>query len=181
MFYKDWQTVDHATRAKAYEQALAKVSERYPGDDEAAIFHALQLVAIGYLDPTDKTYKWQKKGAEILNRLLPRHPNHPGVAHYIIHSVDYPSTAELGLAGGARLRQDRAGFVARAAHAVSHLHAAGTLGRLDRLEHRRGAVGHRAGAEAARRRRSIRPAPRDGLPGLRLPPAGEGQERSKAR
>jgi len=97
VFYKDWQTIDHATRAKAYEQALAKVRERYPGDDEAAIFHALQLVAIGYLDPTDRTYRWQKQGSEILNQVLPRHQDHPGVAHYIIHSVDYPSLAELGL------------------------------------------------------------------------------------
>ena len=97
VFYKDWQTIDHATRAKAYEQALAKVRERYPGDDEAAIFHALQLVAIGYLDPTDRTYRWQKQGSEILNQVLPRHQSHPGVAHYIIHSVDYPSLAELGL------------------------------------------------------------------------------------
>ena len=97
VFYNEWQTVDHATRTKAYEQALAKVCERHPDDDEAAIFHALQLVAIGYLDPTDKTYAWQKKGGEILNAVLPRHQNHPGVAHYIIHSVDYPPIAELGL------------------------------------------------------------------------------------
>jgi hypothetical protein len=97
VFYNEWQTVDHASRTKAYERALAKVCERHPDDDEAAIFHALQLVAIGYLDPTDKTYAWQKKGGEILNAVLPRHQNHPGVAHYIIHSVDYPSIAELGL------------------------------------------------------------------------------------
>jgi hypothetical protein len=97
VFYKDWQTVDHVTRAKNYEQALAEVCVRNPSDDEAAIFHALQLVAIGYLDPTDKTYTWQKKGSEILNHMLLRHQNHPGVAHYIIHSVDYPSLAESGL------------------------------------------------------------------------------------
>jgi len=97
VFYKDWRTVDHVTRAKNYEKALAEVCDRNPSDDEAAIFHALQLVAIGYLDATDKTYTWQKKGSEILNELLPRHQNHPGVAHYIIHSVDYPSLAELGL------------------------------------------------------------------------------------
>jgi hypothetical protein len=97
VFYKDCQTVDHVTRAKNYEQALAQVCDRNPSDDEAAIFHALQLVAIGYLDPTDKTYTWQKKGSEMLNQVLLRHPNHPGVAHYIIHSVDYPSLAELGL------------------------------------------------------------------------------------
>src|ERR1035438_8797001 len=97
VFYKDWQTVDHATRAKNYEQALGAVCDRNPSDDEAAIFHALQLVAIGYLDPTDKSYSWQKKGIEILNELLARHQDHPGVAHYIIHAVDYPPLAELGL------------------------------------------------------------------------------------
>jgi len=97
VFYKDWPSVDHATRAKNYERALAEVANRYLDDDEAAILHALQLVAIGYLDPADKSYAWQKRGSEILNRLLPRHPDHPGVAHYIIHADDYPALAELGL------------------------------------------------------------------------------------
>jgi tetratricopeptide (TPR) repeat protein len=97
VFYKDATPANHAPRVKAYAQALEDVSKRFPDDDEAAIFHALQVVAIGYLDPTDKSYQWQKKGAEILNRLLPRHPEHPGIAHYVIHSVDYPSLAELGL------------------------------------------------------------------------------------
>ena len=120
VFYKDWQTVDHATRAKAYEQALAKLSAQYPADDEAAIFHALQLVAIGYLDPTDKSYKWQKEGAGILNQLLPRHRNHPGVAHYIIHSVDYPSTAELGLQA-ARAYAKIAPDSSHALHMPSHI------------------------------------------------------------
>ena len=50
VYYKDG--------ARAYEQALGRVAARYPDDDEAAIFHALQVVAIGYLDPTDKTYVW---------------------------------------------------------------------------------------------------------------------------
>lgn len=120
VFYKDWQTVDHATRVKAYEQALAEVRQRHPTDDEAAIFHALQLVAIGYLDPTDKTYAWQKKGGEILNQVLPRHQNHPGVAHYIIHSLDYPSTAELGLKA-ARAYAKIAPDSSHALHMPSHI------------------------------------------------------------
>src|SRR5664279_4414631 len=119
-FYKDWQTVGHATRAKSYEQALAEVCDRNPSDDEAAIFHALQLVAIGYLDPTDKTYTWQKKGSEILNQVLERHPNHPGVAHYIIHSVDYPSLAELGLKA-ARAYATIAPDAPHALHMPSHI------------------------------------------------------------
>jgi hypothetical protein len=120
VFYKDWQAAGHATRAKAYEQALARVRERHPQDDEAAIFHALQLVAIGYLDATDKTYAWQKKGGEILNQLLPRHPNHPGVAHYIIHSVDYPTIADLGLKA-ARAYASIAPDAPHALHMPSHI------------------------------------------------------------
>jgi hypothetical protein len=120
VFYKDWETVDHPTRARAYERALATVGERYPDDDEAAIFHALQLVAIGYLDPADKTYRRQREGARILNQLLPRHPNHPGVAHYIIHSVDYPSTAELGLQA-ARAYAKIAPDSSHALHMPSHI------------------------------------------------------------
>ena len=120
VFYKDWQTIDHVTRAKNYELLLAAVCDRNPSDDEAAIFHALQLVAIGYLDPTDKSYTWQKRGSEILNRLLVSHQNHPGVAHYIIHSVDYPSLAELGLPAArayARIAPD----APHALHMPSHI------------------------------------------------------------
>jgi hypothetical protein len=78
------------------------------------------LVAIGYLDPTDKTYAWQKKGGEILNQLLPRHRNHPGVAHYLIHSMDYPSIAELGL-NAARAYAKIAPDSAHALHMPSHI------------------------------------------------------------
>jgi hypothetical protein len=119
-FYQDFATTGHAIRAKAYEQALDQLSARYPGDDEAAIFHALQLVAIGYLDPGDRSYTWQKKGAEILNRLLPRHPDHPGIAHYIIHATDYPSTAALGLAA-ARAYAGIAPDSSHALHMPSHI------------------------------------------------------------
>jgi tetratricopeptide (TPR) repeat protein len=120
VFYNEWPTVDHGSRAKAYEQALAKVCQRHPDDDEAAIFQALQLVAIGYLDPTDKTYAWQKQGGEILNAVLPRHQNHPGVAHYIIHSLDYPSTAELAL-NAARAYAKIAPDSPHALHMPSHI------------------------------------------------------------
>jgi uncharacterized protein YdhG (YjbR/CyaY superfamily) len=78
------------------------------------------MVAIGYLDPTDKSYAWQKKGSEILNQVLVRHPNHPGVAHYIIHSVDYPSLAELGLKA-ARAYASIAPDSPHALHMPSHI------------------------------------------------------------
>ncbi|MCI0698145.1 hypothetical protein L0337_39835 [candidate division KSB1 bacterium] len=95
VFYKDWDKLDHRTRALAYEKAMEQVHWRYPKDREAAIFYALALLATA--PPTDKTYANQKKAAEILNEVLPNEPEHPGVAHYIIHSFDYPQLASLAL------------------------------------------------------------------------------------
>ena len=94
-FYKDSERLDHRARAGAYEKAMEQVYRRYPQDREAAIFYALSL--LGTALPTDKSYANQKQAAEILNRVLPAEPQHPGVAHYIIHSFDYPQLAKLAL------------------------------------------------------------------------------------
>lgn len=94
-FYTGWETVDHRTRAAAYAAAMEKVAASFPDDDEMSILHALAL--LGTVSPTDKTYAVQKRAAAILNRILPRQPKHPGVAHYLIHSFDYPALASLAL------------------------------------------------------------------------------------
>ena len=94
-FYKDSDRLDHRTRALAYEKAMERVYLRYPKDREAAIFYALALLGTGPI--TDKTFANQKKAAGILNRVLPQEPRHPGVAHYLIHSFDYPQLAYLAL------------------------------------------------------------------------------------
>jgi hypothetical protein len=74
---------------------MEQLSAKYPKDKEAAIFYAVAL--LGDAPPTDKTYARQKKAAAILTRILPEAPEHPGVAHYLIHSFDYPALAELAL------------------------------------------------------------------------------------
>ena len=89
--------IAHPERVKAFERAMARVAEHNPGDHEAAIFHALAILGVAYNSPPDKTYARQKQAAEILNRLLPLEPDHPGIAHYIIHAFDYPGLAELAL------------------------------------------------------------------------------------
>ena len=94
-FYEDSGKVDHRTRALAYERAMEQVYLHYPKDHEAAIFYALAL--LGTASNSDKTYAKQKRAAEILNKVLPQEPNHPGVAHYLIHSFDYPQLAALAL------------------------------------------------------------------------------------
>jgi hypothetical protein len=83
-------------RSKAYESLAA----RYPKDDEAQIFNALYLIAIQL--PSDQTYQHSLKAAAILEKQFGKHPNHPGVAHYLIHSYDAPPTAQKGIASAKR-------------------------------------------------------------------------------
>jgi len=96
-FYDDVDHADLRTRARAYEAGMQRLTAAFPNDDEAAIFYGLSLVAHGMSLPTDKTYVYQKEAAEIFNRLLAAHPDHPGIAHYLIHSFDYPALAPLAL------------------------------------------------------------------------------------
>jgi tetratricopeptide (TPR) repeat protein len=117
-FYKDADKFDHRTRALAYEKAMEQLYLRYPKDDEAAVFYALAL--LGTALPTDKTYANQKKAGEILNRVLLSEPEHPGVAHYLIHSFDYPALAPLALAA-ARSYAKIAPSSPHALHMPSHI------------------------------------------------------------
>lgn len=101
-------------RAKAYEVLAAK----YPADDEAQIFRALYLAATQR--PTDQSYGAWLKAAELLEPQFVKHPNHPGVAHYLIHSYDAPPIAQRGLAA-ARRYADIAPDAPHALHMPSHI------------------------------------------------------------
>jgi len=94
-FYQDADTLDHQTRASAYEEAMAQLVQDYPEDTEAQAFYALALLITA--SPTDKSYTNQLRAQEILEPLFAAQPNHPGVAHYLIHSNDYPPLATGGL------------------------------------------------------------------------------------
>jgi hypothetical protein len=94
-FYTDADKLDHRSRALAYEKAMDQLRARYPEDHEAAIFYALAL--LGTAPPTDKTYVNQKKAGLILEPLFVEQPEHPGIAHYIIHAYDYPPLAQRAL------------------------------------------------------------------------------------
>ena len=118
--YYEGDGVAHAARVAAYEKAMAAVAERNPQDDEAAIFHALSILGIAYNSPPDKTYARQKEAAKTLNRLLATHPDHPGIAHYMIHSFDYPELAELALPA-ARAYAKIAPSAPHALHMPSHI------------------------------------------------------------
>ena len=95
LLYKDAGTVDQRTRTLAYEKAMEQVAAKYKDDPEARIFYALSLDQTNL--PTDKTYANLLKAAEILEKEFKTQPDHPGIAHYIIHSYDVPALAPKAL------------------------------------------------------------------------------------
>tara|TARA_R110001583_G_scaffold41753_2_gene132739 strand:+ start:11036 stop:12748 length:1713 start_codon:yes stop_codon:yes gene_type:complete len=117
-FYKDWLTVDNQTRKELYSQKMENMFKDYSDDTEVVIFYALALRASAI--PTDKSYSKQRASGKILQDLFKEEPNHPGIAHYIIHSYDYPELAELGLST-ARRYADIAPNSAHAQHMPSHI------------------------------------------------------------
>jgi hypothetical protein len=118
--YYQGDQVPHPARVVAYEKAMAGVHERNPDDHEAAIFHALAILGVAYNSPPDKTYARQKEAAKILNGLLTVEADHPGIAHYMIHSFDYPDLAELALPA-ARAYARIAPSAPHALHMPSHI------------------------------------------------------------
>jgi tetratricopeptide (TPR) repeat protein len=117
-FYEHADQVDHRSRVLQFEKAMEKIYESYSNDKEATIFYALALNAA--VDPADKTYSRQRKAFSLLEPLFQRQPLHPGVAHYIIHNMDYPGLAISALPA-ARKYASIAPASAHAQHMPSHI------------------------------------------------------------
>lgn len=107
-------------RVDAYSAAMEKLSQKYPDDHEAAAFYALSLLAA---EPDkDDTNAYRKKAAAVLEKLFAEEPNHPGVAHYLIHTYDTPDMAKLGLPAARRYAR-LAPAAPHALHMPSHIFA----------------------------------------------------------
>jgi tetratricopeptide (TPR) repeat protein len=95
-----YDTIDQRTRARAYRDAMERLAAKYPDDTEAATFYALAIA--GAADLADKSYGDLRKAGGILEPLWKTHPDHPGLAHYIIHSYDVPALAPLAVTAARR-------------------------------------------------------------------------------
>jgi tetratricopeptide (TPR) repeat protein len=119
-FYSNSNKADHEARARAYSAAMEKVYKKYPDDHEAAAFYALSLLAS---EPdNDTTFANRKQAGAILDKLFAEEPNHPGIAHYLIHTYDKPQLAQLGLPAARRYAQI-APAAPHALHMPSHIFA----------------------------------------------------------
>lgn len=117
-FVKGAPEAPHAARLQAYDAAMSALAARYPEDIEASVLSA--LVTSANFNPADKTYANQLKAARILEPIFRANPNHPGVAHYIIHSYDYPPIAKHGV-DAAKLYASIAPDAPHALHMPSHI------------------------------------------------------------
>ena len=117
-YYADAQAASPAQRAQRYADAMAAVARAHPGDDEVAIFHALSLLAIA--SPADRTHARQRQAADILEPVWRRHPDHPGVPHYLIHAYDSAALAQHGVPA-ARPYAKIAPSAPHALHMPSHI------------------------------------------------------------
>jgi len=99
-FYQKKSKMTHAERTQAYSSALEKFRAQSPDDVEISAFYALSLVSLA--DEDVDTTENLKKAISILDPLLQQHPDHPGVAHYMIHATDRPEFATQGLEAARR-------------------------------------------------------------------------------
>ncbi len=114
------KNLKHADRAKAYSDAMKKVYESNPDDHEAATFYGLSLIAS---EPAnDKDFAARKQAAAILEKVFATEPDHPGVAHYLIHAYDRPELAQLGIPAARRYAKI-APAAPHALHMPSHIFA----------------------------------------------------------
>ena len=117
-FYNDWEKIDHKKRAKAYELSMEELHSKYLDDTEAAILYSLALYSTR--DRIGKDYLNEKKAGKILEKLFKEQPNHPGIAHYIIHNYDNPVLAPNALNVARRYAEIAPGS-SHAQHMPSHI------------------------------------------------------------
>ena len=110
-------TIDQGARLVAYRDAMHSLAAKESGDSEATIFYALALAITA--PATDKTYADQLKAGALLEDLFAAHPDHPGLAHYIIHAYDVPALAPRALEA-ARRYSEIAPSAPHALHMPSH-------------------------------------------------------------
>jgi tetratricopeptide (TPR) repeat protein len=108
---------DDVAALRAFEEALGRVAQEFPDDDEAASLHAVYILATNI---EHRDFAVDMRAAAIVEDVFMRNPEHPGVLHYMIHAYDNPMHAPLGLRAARRYARIASG-AAHALHMTSHI------------------------------------------------------------
>ena len=100
-----------------YLDAMRRLAEKYPDDLEAASFYALATLGTSH---DERDFRIYMRAAAIVEEVFNKNPNHPGAAHYLVHSYDDPIHAPLGLRA-ARVYAKIAPAAAHALHMPTHI------------------------------------------------------------
>jgi tetratricopeptide (TPR) repeat protein len=119
LIYAKADSVPYQERLNRYVEAMRKLAGRYRDDAECQIFYALALIAAA--PPSDASHAKYKEAAAILEPLFRKYPQHPGIAHYLIHACDNPEMAQQGDAA-ARAYAQIAPSAPHALHMPSHIY-----------------------------------------------------------
>ena len=109
-------------RNNHYSEALKRLHAAYPDGTEAAVFYALSLITLSDNNHQNRQQANNEEAIAILNPIFEQHPDHPGIAHYLIHASDSPQLASRGLAAARRYAQI-APASPHALHMPSHIFA----------------------------------------------------------
>jgi hypothetical protein len=116
--YRNADSTPNSARLQAYADTMERLYRQFPQDVEVSIYYALSQLATA--PKTDTTFAQQRRAIAILEPLFQRHPDHPGLAHYVIHASDSPALARLGLPAARRYAQI-APAAPHAQHMPSHI------------------------------------------------------------
>ena len=108
---------DKNERDRRYALAMEEIHRAYPDDIDATCFYALALLGTAHAGRDVPTYM---RSAALTQEVFEKHPQHPGAAHYLIHSVDDSVHAPLGLRA-ARAYAQIAPSSPHALHMTSHI------------------------------------------------------------
>ncbi len=119
LIYANADSLPYQERLNRYAEAMRKLAGRYRDDTECQIFYALALIATA--PPSDASHAKQKEAAAILEPLFRKYPQHPGIAHYLIHACDNAEMARQGVAA-AKAYSQIAPAAPHALHMPSHIY-----------------------------------------------------------
>lgn len=118
VLFKDHDKLNYRTRLQSLEEAFGRLAQKYPDDKEASVFYGLFL-SVNF-DPADQKFTNQLRATRVLEPIFLQQPEHPGIAHYLIHSYDYPPIAMHGLDAAKRYAKI-APDATHAQHMPSHI------------------------------------------------------------
>jgi len=109
-------------RRSAYRRAMESLYGSHPAHEEVQAFYIQSLLSEAASSELEQRKQLRELAGLLATRLHEQNIQHPGAAHYLIHSYDDPQHAELALQAADRF-VEIAPLVSHARHMPSHIYS----------------------------------------------------------